>query len=133
MNVYIKNKSDHLTQSFMIYEMCGYQCMITKGIHIIFVSMTICSIAKALIITYTWRKRNKYYSVLIQKYFCEKKLPFIENLRIKSLSCFKHQINIIVLLSCAVEMSSTSNQCFGVLIVLQHFLAKLQHSVKSIF
>ena len=39
------------------------------------------------------------YSVLIQKsFFGEKKLPLIENLRIKLLSCFNHQINITVVL-----------------------------------
>ena len=53
----------------MIHEMYACKYMILKEIHITFVSMIICSIADHLIIRYTWRKRNKYYSVLIQKCF----------------------------------------------------------------
>ena len=53
----------------MIYEINGCLCIILKEIHIFFVSMIISSIADHLINTSTQRKRNKYYSVLIQKCF----------------------------------------------------------------
>ena len=67
--MYIKSSSANLTKSFMIREMYACQCMILKEIHIIFVSMIICSIVDYLITAYTWRKRSKYYSILIQKCF----------------------------------------------------------------
>ena len=35
-------------------------------------------------------KKNTYSSVLFENAFCEKKLPLTENLRITSLTCFKH-------------------------------------------
>ena len=57
--IYIKNSSDNLTKSFMIHKMYHCQYMILKEIHIIFVSMIICSVADHFIITYTRRKRNK--------------------------------------------------------------------------
>ena len=74
----------------MIHEMYGCHGMILMGINIILASVIICSIVENLIITSNLRKRNNYYSELMQKLFCEKKLPYIENLRIKSLSCFKY-------------------------------------------
>ena len=86
----IKNSSDNYTKSFMIHEMYGCHGMILMGINIILASVIICSIVENLIITSNLRKRNNYYSELMQKLFCEKKLPYIENLRIKSLRCFKH-------------------------------------------
>ena len=67
-NVYIKNSSDNSAKYFMVREMYGCPCMIKK-INFIFVSVIICSVADNLIITSTWRRRNKYYSVLIQKCF----------------------------------------------------------------
>ena len=89
----------------MIHEMYGCQCMIMKEIKIIFVSMIICSTVGSLINT---SPEGKETSIDKKN---EKKLPLIENLRIKSLSCFKHQINIIVVvLSCTVEVFSMSNQ-----------------------
>ena len=42
----------------MIHEMYHGQCMILNVIHIIFVSMIICSDADHFIITYTWRKKT---------------------------------------------------------------------------
>ena len=84
----------------MIHEMYGCQCMILKKIKIIFVSLIICSVVGNLNNTSAWRKRIKDVSL-------------IENLRIKSLSCFKHQMNIIIVFfPCAKEVSSTSNLCF---------------------
>ena len=74
----------HSLKFFMIQKMYGFLCIIRKEINIVFVSVIICSIADNFINTSTWRERNKYYSVLIQNTFCEKKLPLIENLRIKS-------------------------------------------------
>ena len=54
--------------------------------------------------------KEKKQVLIIKKW---KKLPLIENLRVKSLTCFKHQINIIVvLLSCGVQVFSTRNQYF---------------------
>ena len=52
-NAYIKNSSDNLTKSYMIYEMYGCQCMILKEINIIFVSVIMCSIFGNLINTST--------------------------------------------------------------------------------
>ena len=88
--VRIKNSSENYTKSFMIHEMYGCHCMILMGINIILASVIIRSIVENLIITSSLMKRNNYYSELMQKLFCEKKLPYIENLRIKSLRCFKH-------------------------------------------
>ena len=42
-NVYIKNSSENLTESSMIHEMYGCQCMTLKEIKIIFVSVKFCS------------------------------------------------------------------------------------------
>ena len=52
-NTYIKNSSDNLTKSYMIYEMYGCQSMILKEINIIFVSVIMCSIFGNLINTST--------------------------------------------------------------------------------
>ena len=52
-NAYIKNSSDNLTKSYMIYEMYGCQSMILKEINIIFVSVIMCSIFGNLINTST--------------------------------------------------------------------------------
>ena len=44
---------------------------------------------------------GKEKSIMVYKfknYFSEKKLSLIVNVRIKSLTCFKHQINIIVVI-----------------------------------
>ena len=92
----------HSLKFFMIHKMYSCLCITLKEIDLVFVSVIICSIADNLINTSIWRERNKYYSELIQKcFFCEKKLPFIQNLRIKYPSCFKNQINMnVVLLSC---------------------------------
>ena len=87
--VHIKNSSDNYTKSFMIHEMYGCHYMILMGINIL-ASVIIRSIVENLIIKSSLRKRNNYYSELMQKLFCEKKLPYIENLRIKSLRYFKH-------------------------------------------
>ena len=94
----------HSLKFFMIHKMYGCLCIILKEIDLIFVSV----IADNLINTSIWRERNKYYSELIQKrFFCEKKLPLIQNLRIKYSSCFKDQINInVVLLSCGSLIKS---------------------------
>ena len=67
--MYIKNILDNLSKSFLIHEINGCPYMILKEIHVIFVSMIICSIVDHLINTSTWRKRNRHYSVLIQKAF----------------------------------------------------------------
>ena len=93
----------------MIHEMHGCQCMILKEIKIIFVSMIICSIVG----NPTHPPEGKETSINNLKN--EKKLPLTENLRLKSLSCFKHQINKIVFVL----------WCGGV-------LGKPQHSVKSV-
>ena len=52
-NAYIKNSSDNLTKSYMIYDMYGCQSMILKEINIIFVSVIMCSIFGNLINTST--------------------------------------------------------------------------------
>ena len=64
-------KHMYILKIVLIHEMHGCQYMILKEIRTIFVSMIICSIADHLTITYTSRKRNKFYSVLIQKCFFE--------------------------------------------------------------
>ena len=98
----------HSLKFFMIHKMYGCLCITLKEIDLVFVSVIICSIADNLINTSIWRERNKYYSELIQKrFFCEKKLPLIQNLRTKYSSCFKDQINInVVLLSCGSLIKS---------------------------
>ena len=78
------NKSIHetLTNSCTILDMDDCRCVILKEIN------NFVSLIASLIF--------KFKSI-----FSKKKLPLIENLRIKSLNCFKHQINIIVvILSC---------------------------------
>ena len=70
-----------------------------KEINVIFVSVITCSVAGNLIVTSTWRRRNKYYSVLIQKYFLAKETSTYWKLKDNSLSCFKYQ-STIVFLSC---------------------------------
>ena len=76
----------------------------TSRIKPVFIQITVLS---------AWRKRNitVYY---FKNAFCEKKLPLIENLRIKSLSCFKYEINITYKINiyCPVEVPPTSNQFF---------------------
>ena len=62
----------------MVHEMHGCQCMILKEINIMLESVIICLIVGNFINTSTLNE------------LCEKKLPFIENLRVKYLSCFKH-------------------------------------------
>ena len=89
---------------FMIHKMYGSLCLILKELNFVFVSVITCSIDDNLINTSTWRKRNRYYNVLIKKLF-------IENLRIKFLSIFQHQINITVMLLSRGSFS-TSNQSF---------------------
>ena len=69
IKVYIKTILDNLSNSFLIHEINGCSYMILKEVHVIFVSMIICSIVDHLINTSTWRKRSKHYSVLIQKAF----------------------------------------------------------------
>ena len=98
----------HSLKFFMIHKMYGCLCITLKEIDLVFVSVIICSIADNLINTSIWRERNKYYSELIRKYFfCEKKLPLIQNLRVKYPSCFKDQITInAVLLSCGSLIKS---------------------------
>ena len=59
----------HSLKFLMIHKMYGCLCIILKEINIVFVSVIICSIADNLINTSTWSEINKYYSVLIQKYF----------------------------------------------------------------
>ena len=59
----------HSLKFFMIHKMYGCLCIILKEINIVFLSVIICSTADNLINTSTWRKRTKYYSVLIQKCF----------------------------------------------------------------
>ena len=90
---------------FMIHKMYGSLCLILKELNFVFVSVITCSIDDNLINTSTWRKRNRYYNVLIKKFL------FIENLRIKFLSIFQHQINITVMLLSRGSFS-TSNQSF---------------------
>ena len=117
----------------MIHEMYGCQCMILKEIKIIFVSVIACSIVGNLINTSTWRKRNK--KVLINKKWKETFTYW--KFKDTSLSCFKHQINIIVaLLFYAVEVSSTSNQYFKLIEYWQNcssFLQNLNISLKVYF
>ena len=55
----------------------GCPCIILKEIGIISVPMIISSITDHVLNTSTLRKRNKYYSVLVPKCFCEKKLTLI--------------------------------------------------------
>ena len=62
----------------MVHEMHGCQCVILKEINIMLESVIICLIVGNFINTSTLNE------------LCEKKLPFIENLRVKYLSCFKH-------------------------------------------
>ena len=90
-NVCIEYSSSYnLTISFTIHVTDDCQCVIPQKINI-FVSLIIFSIVHSLI--------NKYkYNILINKFknsFSEKKFPLIENLRIKSSTCFNHQFNII--------------------------------------
>ena len=74
--VHIKNSSDNFPKPFMIREMYGCQWMILMGINNIVVSMTTYSTVDNLISTSTLREKTQ----VLQR----------NNLRIKSLSCFKH-------------------------------------------
>ena len=80
-------------------------------------SLIICSITYHLIKTLSAsvpEVKKDSITCTVNLIFClpKKKLPFIENLRIKSLTCFKHQINITVVLL-SVEVSSSINKSFG--------------------
>ena len=66
-NVYIKNSSDNLINTFTIHEMCDCQCMILKEINIIFVSVIICSIVDNS--SHPLEGKEKSITVLIQKCF----------------------------------------------------------------
>ena len=59
----------HSLKFFMVHKMYDCLCIILKEINIVFVSVIICLIADNRINTSTWRERNKYCSVLIQKRF----------------------------------------------------------------
>ena len=59
----------HSLKFFMVHKMYDCLCIILKEINIDFVSVIICLIADNRINTSTWRERNKYCSVLIQKRF----------------------------------------------------------------
>ena len=85
--------------------MYGYQCMILKEINIILVSVVICSIVDNLINTSTWRKRNKCYSPLIQKWFVWKEIS----------TCWQFKNKIF-------KMCSAPNQ-HSCVIVLRKFLS----------
>ena len=81
-----------------MHEMDGCQCMILKEVNV-FVSLIICPIVNNL------KEEEKNIMVCkFKNYFSEKKLPLIENLKLKSLTCFHHQIDIIV--ACPKEISS---------------------------
>ena len=67
-----------------------------KGLNIL-VPFKIFSVVENLSNTSTWWKRNKYHGIQIEKFFLWKEtLPFIEKLRIKSTTCFKDQISIML-------------------------------------
>ena len=92
----------------------------------------ICILDNLFVDILTHPPKGKEKSIIVykfQNYFPEKKLPLIENLSIKSLNYFKHQISkISVILYCGSFFWVN-----GVLKILQYFLGKLQHSVRSIF
>ena len=126
---------DNLTNCFTIHEMYDCQCIILKEMNIVFVTLSICSIVNNLISTSSWRNRNKYYRIQIQKLFSSKDTSTYWKFKNKSLNCFKHQINIVVvLLSCRYFYHYWS-VCWvnKVLMKLLYFFAKGQHSVRSIF
>ena len=105
---------------FMIHKIYGSLCVILKELNFVFVPVKICSIADNVINTSNWRKRNSYCNVLIRKCL------FIENLRIKFLSFFQHQISItVMLLSCG--SFSTSNQSFEWMEYLQYCSISMQN------
>ena len=61
----------------------------------------------------THHPKRKETSIMVYKFkisFSEKKHPLIENLRIKSLNCFSHHVNIIfVTLSCGSFLTSNNS------------------------
>ena len=62
---------------------------------------------------------------IMVKFFL-KRIPLIENVRIKSLTCFKHQINVIVVIFVLWKFPP-SNQLFS------EWSIENIHSVRSIF
>ena len=92
----VVSSSDYLTNSFTIHEMDDCQYVILKEINI-FLSLIICTIVADLINMSTWTKIH-IIAYKFKNSFTEKKWPLIQNLRIKFLTCFKHQINIIFLI-----------------------------------
>ena len=74
----------------MIHEMYICQvCMILKEINVIYIFVTIFSIVHSLINSPNWRKRNKYYSVLTQKFFLVKRTFPYWNLKDKLFKLLK--------------------------------------------
>ena len=114
-NVYVKNSFDNLIKFFMIHKMYGCLCIILEEPNIVFVSTIIFSIADYLINTSTWRERKKSYILQCTSWkMLFLKLSLVENLRIKSLSLFKHQIFFNQHKSCVIVLW----KCFPLVISL---------------
>ena len=124
---------DNSITSLIIYEMYGCQCMILKEINIIFVSVIICSIVDSLVITSSWRRRNRYYSALVQKCFLRKETSTYWKLKDKIIKLFKHHSTVVLLYYASPSNQQSVLWLIGVLIVQQHLLEKPQHLVRSIF
>ena len=93
--IHIRNSSGYIGQTHSRFpNVCG--CLTLTEMHIGLTFFVICSInynlTNTLLISPPEVKNSIIYSVR------QKKLPFIENVRIKSLTCLKHQINITVAL-----------------------------------
>ena len=124
---------------FMIHKMYDCLCIILNEINIVFVSVIICSIADYLINIYTWRERNKYYSVLIQKCFLWKEIFSYWKFKDKN-DFFEHPIffNQHFFNCCVIVLWKFLPLVISLLSEwsidnLQYFLAKFRHSVRSIF
>ena len=88
--------SDNLTNSFTIQEIDDCQCVIIEG------NEGTCILDNFFWLSTTsstYPPKGKENSIMVYKFknsLSEKQLLLIENLGIKSLTWFKHQINIIV-------------------------------------
>ena len=91
----------HSLKFSMVHKMYGCPYIILKEINIVFLSVIICSIADNLINTSTWKERNKYYSVLIQKWFLWKETSTYWKFKDKIFKLFwalnQHNCCVIVL------------------------------------
>ena len=105
--IYIVNSSGHIGQTHSWFTKFLWKFSLALSeMDIKLASLTICSINYNLTnISSTPPSELKKGSTMYSKFntfvYLRKIVPFIENLRIKATTCFKHQINItVVLLFC---------------------------------